>query len=266
VSYTPFDPAKTEQALALGLISAAANGGSATSGPANPVTVRRDTQANWFAQNPVLRSGELAYETDTSFLRVGDGATAYGSLPIVQDPNVWTPKTQGLIAATLDLATVPSQSAVTAGRIFYVPVRVDQSLSVGGVVAAYQTATAGNVNTNTFIGVYDAATGTLLGETADLASFLTTTTGAIVVQPLVTPITGLKTGQKLFIALLNNYSTTGPQWMGSRLYGTNFSTSPPTGTLPRLFVSPSTATSLPGTITSMAASGTNSIPAIGLTQ
>lgn len=266
MTYTAFDPAKTEIALARGLAAPTAAGGTANAGATNPVTVRRDTQANWFAVNPVLASGELAYETDTNFLRIGDGATAYGGLQVVQDPNVWTPKSQGLIAATLDLGTVPSQSGVTTGRIFYVPVRVDQALAVGGVVAAYQTATAGNTNTGTFIGVYDAATGTLLGETADLASGLTTTTGAIVVAALVAPITGLKIGQKLFIALLNNYTTTGPQWMGSRLFGTNFSTAPPTGTLPRLFVSPSTALTLPGTITTMAASGTNSVPAIGLTQ
>lgn len=79
-------------------------------------------------------------------------------------------------------------------------------------------------------------------------------------------ITGLKIGQKLFIALLNNYTTTGPQWMGSRLFGTNFSTAPPNGAVSRLFVSPSTATSLPSQITTMASSGTNSVPAIGISQ
>ena len=263
-----FDPSKTETALWRGYSAANALGGSAAAAPTVPFQVREDMQSNWFLQNPVLAAGELAYEKDTGFLRVGDGVTAYGGLQIVQGPNVWTPKSQGLVAATLDLGTVPSQSGVTTGRIFYVPVRVDIAATAAGVTAAYQTATAGNVNTNTFIGVYDAATGALLAETADLASILTTTTGGIVVQPFAAnaTITGLKIGQKLFIALLNNYTTTGPQWMGSRLFGTNFSTAPPNGAVSRLFVSPGTATSLPSQITSMASSGTNSIPAIGISQ
>lgn len=160
------DPSKTEIALWRGYNAANAVGGGAAAGAAVPFQIREDTQANWFLQNPVLAAGELAYEKDTSFLRVGDGVTTYGGLQIVQDPNVWTPKSQGLIAATLDLGTVPRQSGVTAGRIFYVPVRVDMAGIAAGVTAAYQTATAGNVNTNTFIGVYDAVTGALLAETA----------------------------------------------------------------------------------------------------
>ena len=41
---------------------------------------RRDTAANWTAANPVLHSGEFGVETDTSKLKLGDGATTWTAL------------------------------------------------------------------------------------------------------------------------------------------------------------------------------------------
>jgi hypothetical protein len=41
---------------------------------------RRDTAANWTAENPTLLAGELGYETDTGKWKVGDGSTAWTSL------------------------------------------------------------------------------------------------------------------------------------------------------------------------------------------
>ena len=43
---------------------------------------RRDTKANWAAQNPVLLSGELGIVSDDPNLyKVGDGTTAWNALP-----------------------------------------------------------------------------------------------------------------------------------------------------------------------------------------
>src|SRR3972149_6781452 len=53
------------------------------------IRTRRDTAANWTANNPTLKLGELAYETDTAIvinsiaaykIKIGDGATAWNSL------------------------------------------------------------------------------------------------------------------------------------------------------------------------------------------
>lgn len=44
---------------------------------------RHDTAANWTAKNPVLLDGELGAETDTTFFKIGDGATAWTSLKYV---------------------------------------------------------------------------------------------------------------------------------------------------------------------------------------
>lgn len=47
------------------------------------IQLRRDTAANWTFANPVLGSGEMAVETDTLKLKVGDGSTAWNLLDYV---------------------------------------------------------------------------------------------------------------------------------------------------------------------------------------
>lgn len=45
------------------------------------IQLRRDTAANWTSNNPILAEGEPAYETDTLKEKLGDGITAWNSLP-----------------------------------------------------------------------------------------------------------------------------------------------------------------------------------------
>lgn len=42
---------------------------------------RRDTAANWTAADPTLVAGEIGFETDTGWHKIGDGTTAWVSLP-----------------------------------------------------------------------------------------------------------------------------------------------------------------------------------------
>lgn len=44
------------------------------------IQIRRDTSANWKTNNPVLAAGELALETDTMLMKVGDGSSPYLNL------------------------------------------------------------------------------------------------------------------------------------------------------------------------------------------
>lgn len=44
---------------------------------------RRDTAANWTAEDPTLLAGEIGIEADTGYWKVGDGATAWTSLAYV---------------------------------------------------------------------------------------------------------------------------------------------------------------------------------------
>ena len=46
---------------------------------------RRDTAATWTTNNPVLTAGEAGFETDTGLLKIGDGTTAWTSLPYIGD-------------------------------------------------------------------------------------------------------------------------------------------------------------------------------------
>jgi hypothetical protein len=45
------------------------------------IRLRRDQAANWTTVNPVLAAGEAGYELDTKKMKVGDGVTAWNSLP-----------------------------------------------------------------------------------------------------------------------------------------------------------------------------------------
>lgn len=45
------------------------------------IQVRRDTAANWTSANPMLGSGEPAFETDTGRFKLGDGVNAWETLP-----------------------------------------------------------------------------------------------------------------------------------------------------------------------------------------
>lgn len=47
---------------------------------ADQIQIRRDTASNWTSNDPTLSAGELGYETDTTYLKVGDGSTAWSSL------------------------------------------------------------------------------------------------------------------------------------------------------------------------------------------
>jgi hypothetical protein len=48
--------------------------------------MRRGPSADWTTLNPVLRSGEQGFESDTGKAKVGDGSTAWNALPYVGAP------------------------------------------------------------------------------------------------------------------------------------------------------------------------------------
>ena len=50
---------------------------------ATKIQIRRGLSTEWASANPTLAAGELAVETDTKQLKIGDGATAYNSLAYV---------------------------------------------------------------------------------------------------------------------------------------------------------------------------------------
>ena len=57
---------------------------------ATQIQIRRDTADNWYGNNTVLSVGELAYETDTKRIKIGDGSSFYNNLHYVHDPTAPT--------------------------------------------------------------------------------------------------------------------------------------------------------------------------------
>lgn len=68
---------------------------------------RRDTAANWTANNPTLVAGELGLDTTTGRFKVGDGTTAWNSLNYANDSETITfVLTEGNAFVGTDLATI----------------------------------------------------------------------------------------------------------------------------------------------------------------
>jgi hypothetical protein len=72
--------------------------------------VRQGSLADWTAVNPVLSAGEPAYETDTKVFRIGDGVTAYLSLPKYVDKDAV--EAQRVLAQTAATAAAADRAAI----------------------------------------------------------------------------------------------------------------------------------------------------------
>lgn len=97
---------------------------------ADRIKLRRDTAANWTATNPVLAQGEPGFETDTDFLKVGDGVTPWSALGYVAGVGAFVSKIGDTMTGPLSVPAgasgnqVPRRSEV---------VGVSGNESVGGV-------------------------------------------------------------------------------------------------------------------------------------
>lgn len=72
---------------------------------ADKILIRRDTAANWITAAPTLLDGEYGYETDSTRFKIGDGSTAWASLPYVHP------------AVSMVSLTLISKSHITNGNI-----------------------------------------------------------------------------------------------------------------------------------------------------
>lgn len=89
--------------------------------------LRNGTAAEWVEKNPVLTKGELGAEIDTGLLKLGDGISAFSSLPYInvtqafvnQELNKKVDKIGGIITGALTLNYVPSAAtdAVNKGYV-----------------------------------------------------------------------------------------------------------------------------------------------------
>ena len=68
---------------------------------ATRIQIRRDTAANWSSANTILAQGEMALETDTGKLKVGDGTTTWTALNYSLDPVGATGRVTGADASNV---------------------------------------------------------------------------------------------------------------------------------------------------------------------
>jgi len=65
------------------------------------IQIRQGTAAEWAAENPILASGELGYDSTNKSLKIGDGVTAWNSLlDFVKEARIAEQIAQGVYAGT----------------------------------------------------------------------------------------------------------------------------------------------------------------------
>ena len=121
---------------------------------------RRGTAAQWTSANPVLAAGEIGVETDTGQFKIGDGVTAWTSVPYFKDTLDLgiadkAPSDSPTFTGTVVLPSTTSIGNVSATEISY----------VDGVTSAIQTqlnAKAPTANP-TFTGTVSGITKSMVG-------------------------------------------------------------------------------------------------------
>lgn len=113
---------------------------------ATRIQLRRGVAADWVDTNPILADGEPGIETDTGVLKIGNGVTAWNSLPKLFD-NVYStiPGTEDLIADAIAAEVSRANAAYTTPA------------SMASALASYTTTAALTTAINAEISRADAA-------------------------------------------------------------------------------------------------------------
>jgi len=86
--------------------------------------LKRDTSANWTSNNPTLLIGEQGLETDTGLTKIGDGVTAWTSLPYHRAPIITTVTSSAtptiIISQDVLVGDILEVTALAAGATFAV--------------------------------------------------------------------------------------------------------------------------------------------------
>ena len=91
---------------------------------------RRGTAAAWTSADPTLEAGEIGLETDTSQIKIGDGATAWTLLGYAGIPGPTGPAGNAPELVEVDAGSSPVQSLVTSVTVTGVTTSSNVSASV----------------------------------------------------------------------------------------------------------------------------------------
>lgn len=98
------------------------------------IQVRRDSAANWTSAGPVLHQGEIGLETDTGKFKIGDGVTAWASLPYFASGG-----TGQAILSTVNPASGAVTLNMTAADAFAVTLTGNVTFTFAGSQAGYSS-------------------------------------------------------------------------------------------------------------------------------
>ena len=146
------------------------------------IQVRRDSNYNWYATNPVLSAGEPGYDLDLKIFKIGDGTTPWNNLtpsaPEVgyssvvmgastSDPSSLATDTIRLYNKTLAARNMPKVRSRDGLPFHLQPLLATSRFGMMNPI--------GGTNTPTYIGSYSALTalGTATARAVTTASFLT---------------------------------------------------------------------------------------------
>ena len=117
----------------------------------NTIQVRRGAAAAWTASNPVLSQGELAYETDTGRLKIGDGLTHWVSLAYY--PSIYSSEwiQQNAIFSYISATQFSTVGNVTSS--FPAGIRVQAIVSAGTIYGTVTTSVASSYPVTTTVTV-----------------------------------------------------------------------------------------------------------------
>jgi hypothetical protein len=79
---------------------------------ATRIQLRRGQSADWASANPTLSYGEVGIEIDTDKFRIGDGTTAWNSLPYYQDSATLLSTVLGGVSVSFDTLQKLSQAVI----------------------------------------------------------------------------------------------------------------------------------------------------------
>ena len=134
---------------------------------ASIIQIRRDTASNWTSANPILALGEMGAETDTSKIKIGDGTTAWASVPYLIDAggyltatstNTLTNKTIAYADNTLT-GVVPTSAIGVSVQAYDATLLNDADIGVS--VQAYDATLLNDADIGVSVQAYDADTAKL---------------------------------------------------------------------------------------------------------
>ena len=103
------------------------------------IQLRRGTAASWTSANPTLSAGEPGVETDTGLIKIGNGTTAWNSLPYQSPlaPVQFNAQTANYTAVASDTAKVITMS-VAGANTFSIPTNASVPFAIGTQITVIQ--------------------------------------------------------------------------------------------------------------------------------